>query len=44
MMLKLIKKKTNQKSTWKQRAVVWGYVIVLGLAKSAMACKENTQI
>ncbi len=33
--------KIPQKSTWTKRMVVWSYLIVLGLAKSAMKQEEK---
>ncbi len=38
-MIRLHKK--PQKSTWTKRMVVWSYLIVLGLVKSAMKQEEK---
>ncbi len=35
--------RSNHKSTWKQRIVVWSYVVTFGLVKSAMKQKENVR-
>ncbi len=42
MIPKWIRKKPDQEVTWKDRAVIWGFVLALGIVKGAVKQSKET--